>query len=145
MQLLAHELDLDVEQASFLSGNGPLVAVIQEALKRSIGPRTKGAARSVRSRVRQVHRFVRDSYGNSRPPADRLIVFDEAQRAWTTEKNLKKFGRDISEPEMVSEIMGRHEGWAVIVALVGGRQEIHGGEAGLAAWATRSQSTLNRK
>ncbi len=35
---------------------------------------------------------------------------------------------------MVLEIMGRHMGWAVIVALVGGGQEIHGGEAGLAAW-----------
>jgi hypothetical protein len=134
VQLLAHELNLDVEQASFLSGNGPLVAVIQEALKRSISSRTKGAVRSVRSRVREVHRFVRDSYGNSLAPADRLIVFDEAQRAWTAAKNLKKFGRDVSEPEMVLEIMGRHEGWAVIVALVGGGQEIHGGEAGLAAW-----------
>lgn len=30
--------------------------------------------------------------------------------------------------------MGRHQGWGVIVALVGGGQEIHGGEAGLAAW-----------
>ena len=134
VQLLAHELDLDVEQASFLSGNGPLVAVIQEALRRSIGSRTRGAARSVRSRVREVHRFVRDSYGSSVAPADRLIVFDEAQRAWTAAKNLKKFGRDVSEPEMVLEIMGRHKGWAVIVALVGGGQEIHGGEAGLAAW-----------
>jgi hypothetical protein len=134
VQLLAQELDLGVEQASFLSGNGPLVAVIQEALKRSIGSRKKGVARSVRSRVREVHRFVRDSYGDSRPPSDRLIVFDEAQRAWTAAKNLKKFERDISEPEMVLEIMGRHQGWAVIVALVGGGQEIHGGEAGLAAW-----------
>jgi hypothetical protein len=134
VQRLAHELDLDVEQASFLSGNGPLVAVIQEALKRSISSRTRGAARSVRSRVREVHRFVRDSYENTLAPADKLIVFDEAQRAWTAAKNLKKFGRDVSEPEMVLEIMGRHEGWAVIVALVGGGQEIHGGEAGLAAW-----------
>lgn len=33
---------------------------------------------------------------------------------------MKKFGRDFSEPEMVLEIMGRHDGWAVIVALVGG-------------------------
>ncbi len=134
VQLVAQELDLGVDQASFLSGNGPLVAVIQEALKRTIGPRRKDRARSVRSRVREVHRFVRDSYGDSRPPADRLIVFDEAQRAWTAAKNMKKFGRDVSEPEMVLEIMGRHEGWAVIVALVGGGQEIHGGEAGLAAW-----------
>ena len=101
VQVLAQELDLGVEQASFLSGNGPLVAVIQEALKRSIGSRKKGVARSVRSRVREVHRFVRDSYGDSRAPADRLIVFDEAQRAWTAAKNLKKFGRDVSEPKMV--------------------------------------------
>lgn len=134
VQLLTQELDLDVEQASFLSGNGPLVAVIQEALKRSVGSRRKGVARSVRSRIREIHRFVRDSYGDSRAPADRLIVFDEAQRAWTAAKNLKKFGRDISEPEMVLEIMGRHQGWAVIAALIGGGQEIHGGEAGLAAW-----------
>jgi hypothetical protein len=134
VQLLAQELNLDVEQASFLSGNGPLVAVIQEALIRSIGSRKKGVARSVRSRIREIHRFVRDSYGDTRAPADRLIVFDEAQRAWTAARNLKKFGRDLSEPEMVLEIMGRHDGWAVIVALVGGGQEIHGGEAGLAAW-----------
>ena len=134
VQILSAELDLEIEQASFLSGNGPLVAVIQEALKRSIGSRKKGVARSVRSRIREIHRFVRDSYGDSRAPADRLIVFDEAQRAWTAAKNLKKFERDISEPEMVLEIMGRHDGWAVIVALVGGGQEIHGGEAGLAAW-----------
>lgn len=30
--------------------------------------------------------------------------------------------------------MARHEGWAVIIALIGGGQEIHAGEAGLAAW-----------
>jgi hypothetical protein len=134
VQLLTQQLDLDLDQASFLSGNGPLVAVLQEALKRSIGSRRKDNARSVRSRIREVHRFVRDSYGDGRPPADRLIVFDEAQRAWTAAKNKKKFNRDVSEPEMVLEIMGRHEGWAVIVALVGGGQEIHSGESGLAAW-----------
>jgi hypothetical protein len=134
VQLLSQELDPGIDQASFVSGNGPLVAVIQEALRRSVGARKKGGTRSVRSRVREVHRFVRDTYGDSRPPVDRLIVFDEAQRAWTAAKNLKKFERDVSEPEMVLAIMGRHDGWAVIVALVGGGQEIHGGEAGLAAW-----------
>jgi hypothetical protein len=134
VQFLTQELDVDVEQASFLSGNGPLVAVIQEALKRSIRSRRNGSARSVRSRIREIHRFVRDSYEDSRPPSDRLIVFDEAQRAWTAAKNMKKFGRAVSEPEMILDIMGRHRGWSVIVALVGGGQEIHGGEAGLAAW-----------
>ena len=139
VQKLTQELDLNTEQASFLSGNGPLVAVIQEALKRSVGPRKKGVSRSIASRVREVHRFVRDSYAGTLPPADRLIVFDEAQRAWTAARNLKKFDRNISEPDMVFEIMGRHTGWAVIIALVGGGQEIHGGEAGLAEWGDALQ------
>jgi hypothetical protein len=134
VQILQPELDLKQEQASFLSGNGPLVKVLQVALKRSIGKRKRGVTCAVQSRIRDVHRFVRDSYGETRPPADRLIVFDEAQRAWTASKNQKKFGRNISEPDMILEIMGRHEGWAVVVALVGGGQEIHAGEAGLAAW-----------
>lgn len=134
VQRLQPSLDLATEHASFLSGNGPLVAVLQEALKRSIGRRKRGVARSVQSRIRDVHRFVRDSYGDTRAPADRLIVFDEAQRAWTAAKNKKKFGRDVSEPAMILEIMERHVGWAAVVALIGGGQEIHGGEAGLAAW-----------
>lgn len=134
VQLLQKNLDLEKEQASFLSGNGPLVEVLREALKRSVGRRKRGVSRAIQSRIREMHRFVRDSYGDSRAPSDRLIVFDEAQRAWTAAKNKKKFGRDVSEPEMVLDIMGRHDGWAVIIALVGGGQEIHGGEAGLAAW-----------
>ena len=134
VQFLIRQLDLEVEQAAFLSGNGPLVKVLQEALKRDAKSRGRAVVRSVQSRIREVHRFIRDSYGNDHVPADRLIVFDEAQRAWTAAKNLKKFGRDASEPEMALEIMGRHDGWSVIVALVGGGQEIHGGEAGLAAW-----------
>jgi hypothetical protein len=134
VQFLQRDLDLNNEQASFLSGNGPLVKVLQEALKRSVGKQKNGVARSVQSRIRDMHRFIRDSYDDPRAPADRLIVFDEAQRAWTAKKNLKKISRNASEPEMILEIMGRHEGWAVIIALVGGGQEIHGGEAGLAAW-----------
>ncbi|MCU1330645.1 MAG: hypothetical protein JWN34_6015 [Bryobacterales bacterium] len=40
VQHLANEMDLDNEQASFLSGNGPLVKVLQEALVRSVGRRS---------------------------------------------------------------------------------------------------------
>lgn len=143
VQRLQSKLDLNSQQASFLSGNGPLVTVLQEALKRSVARRRRGVARSIQSRVREMHRFVRESYGDARPPADRLIVFDEAQRAWTAAKNKKKFGRDISEPEMVLKIMGQHDGWTAVVALVGGGQEIHGGEAGLAAWGDALASNGN--
>ena len=67
-------------------------------------------------------------------PYEKVIVFDEAQRAWNAERNFRKFGRPISEPSMILKIMDRHLDWAVIVALVGGGQEINDGESGLAEW-----------
>jgi DUF2075 family protein len=63
-----------------------------------------------------------------------VVVFDEAQRAWNAEQSRRKFKRDASEPEIMLDVMDRHEGWAVIVALVGSGQEINTGEAGLAEW-----------
>jgi hypothetical protein len=70
---------------------------------------------------------------------DRLIVFDEAQRAWDAAKarlgtRNKPSKLTMSEPAHTLEIMGRHEGWAVIVALIGNGQEINTGEAGLREW-----------
>jgi len=38
---------------------------------------------------------------------------------------------------MILRIMERHEDWAVIIALVGGGQEINDGEAGLSEWVER--------
>lgn len=136
VQTVQSKLEASKEQASFLSGNSPLVEVLQEALKRSVRRAGKKNTRSIQSRIRNMHTFVNETYADAekRPPAERLVVFDEAQRAWTAAKNKKKFKRDISEPDMVLDIMARHQGWAVIIALVGGGQEIHGGEAGLAAW-----------
>jgi hypothetical protein len=66
-------------------------------------------------------------------------VFDEAQRAWNAERNRKKYkdrsaAWHISEPDMVLKVMDRHSDWAAVIALVGGGQEIHDGEAGLAEW-----------
>jgi hypothetical protein len=69
-----------------------------------------------------------------RPPVEKIVVFDEAQRAWDADCNRRKFKRDISEPNMLLEIMNRHQDWCVMVALLGGGQEIHDGEAGLAEW-----------
>ncbi len=134
VQRLSLELDPEKEHASFLSGNTPLVKVLQAALIRNMGTRSKGVARSIRARIREIHKFVRDSYHGTLPPSDRLIVFDEAQRAWTAAKNQKNFTIPFSEPDMLLDVMARHVGWAVVIGLVGGGQEIHTGEAGLAAW-----------
>ncbi len=128
------------DDSLFLSGNGPLVRVIQEALIRDVIERQHGKPRcqaeiEVRAFVHNVHRFAQEYYGNSQQePKQKVIVFDEAQRAWDAEQNRRKGRPNVSEPEMMLQVMDRHNDWAVIVALVGGGQEIHRGEAGLAEW-----------
>ncbi|MBX3323425.1 MAG: DUF2075 domain-containing protein [Phycisphaeraceae bacterium] len=42
----------------------------------------------------------------------------------------------MSEPQFLLSCMDRHKDWAVVVCLVGGGQEIHRGEAGIAEWLT---------
>jgi hypothetical protein len=136
---IVHNRDLhEGSLGSFLSGNGPLVRVLSEALARDHSARTKesiGESRRVVSTfIHNVHRFIDAHFGELNPPDDRVIVFDEAQRAWNREQSLRKFKRDRSEPEIMLDIMDRHQGWAVIVALVGSGQEINTGEAGLGEW-----------
>lgn len=124
----------------FLSGNGPLVRVIQEALVRDVIEREPDKSRreaefEVQAFVHNVHRFIQESYAeNDQEPKQQVVVFDEAQRAWDAEQNRRKGRANVSEPEMMLQIMDRHSDWAVIIALIGGGQEIHRGEAGLAEW-----------
>lgn len=151
---LVHDPDIhgDGRPASvFMSGNGPLVEILREALAVDYARRTaatKTRARSeVRTFVQNIHHFVKDNLERpeGQPPYEHAIVFDEAQRAWNAERNRKKYGKrssswHISEPEMVLKIMDRHKYWAVVIALVGGGQEIHEGEAGLAEWGKALQT-----
>lgn len=73
-----------------------------------------------------------------------VIIFDEAQRAWTREKMLspgqsgKKDWQDketwpFSEPGLLLWDMNQRD-WGVFVCLVGGGQEINTGEAGIGEW-----------
>ena len=122
----------------FLSGNGPLVKIVSAALVKDARTRvkTEEAKRTVSAFIQNVHTFIK-AYQNHDPsdlPYEHVVVFDEAQRAWDRAKSMKKFGRNESEPETMFRIMDRHRDWAVIVALVGGGQEIYDGEAGLSEW-----------
>lgn len=133
------------EHAVFLSGNGPLVDVLREALSRDKAARDgvpkAHAEREVRSFVQNIHHF-RDHYvGNCDVPAEKVVVFDEAQRAWTRQQASsfmqRKRGQsdfNASEPEFLISVMDRHPDWCAIVCLVGGGQEINTGEAGIAEW-----------
>ncbi|MBI1338048.1 MAG: DUF2075 domain-containing protein [Phycisphaera sp.] len=129
------------DNAVFLSGNGPLVKLLVESLARDDHVRNKGlrimdARRKSATFVQNVHRFIElfEQRDTQRPPDERVVVFDEAQRAWNAEHALRKFKRPTSEPVSMLRIMDRHAGWAVLVCLIGGGQEINTGEAGLREW-----------
>ena len=133
------------EHAVFLSGNGPLVAVLREALARDKARRNgiskKTAEREVRSFIQNIHHFRDDYIGNDAIPVEKVVVFDEAQRAWTREQTAtfmqRKRGQadfDMSEPEFLISVMDRHPDWCAVVCLVGGGQEINTGEAGISEW-----------
>jgi DUF2075 family protein len=121
----------------FLSGNGPLVKIVSAAIARDHKRRVRGTdgERTVGTFIQNVHIFVREGQEKfDKPPVERVVVFDEAQRAWNADQNRKKNGLDVSEAETMLSIMDRHQDWAVLIALVGGGQEIHNGEAGLSEW-----------
>lgn len=134
----------------FLSGNGPLVAVLQEALARDRVHRScekgialkLGEARSeVKAFIQNVHHFRDECLKDEKPPIEHVALFDEAQRAWTSEQtaNFMKKKKGIpdfymSEPEFLISCLHRHPDWAVVVCLVGGGQEINTGEAGISEW-----------
>lgn len=135
----------------FLSGNGPLVDILREALARDRvrrvrdrgGKLKKGSAMSeVKAFIQNVHHFRDESIRDAnRPPIEHVAIFDEAQRAWNLEqtanfmrrkKHVANFNQ--SEPEFLISCLNRHQDWAVIVCLVGGGQEINTGEAGITEW-----------
>lgn len=129
--------------ATFLSGNGPLIKVLREALGRDAHKRLKKFMPEVKKReqkriisfVENVHNFLSTYFNDkSSVPNNKVVIFDEAQRAWNAAHSKRKFNRDYSEPEMMFEVMNRHDDWAAIIALIGGGQEINTGEAGLREW-----------
>ncbi len=134
-------------RAVYLSGNGPLVAVLQEALTRDEMARSgnrerKGVVRQrVKPFIQNVHHFRDEGIRTGTAPYDHVVIFDEAQRAWTREKTADFMRRrkgladfDLSEPGFLISYLDRHETWAVVICLVGGGQEIHTGEAGIGEW-----------
>ena len=151
LDVAMRHLNPDSETYSvFLSGNGPLVAVLREALARDRVEQSihngkkmrKGDARKeVEAFIQNVHHFRDEYLRDSAPPPEHVVLFDEAQRAWSLDqtsafmqqkKGLSGFNQ--SEPEFLISCLDRHEDWAVVICLVGSGQEINTGEAGISEW-----------
>ena len=140
------------EHTVFLSGNGPLVDILREALTRDevLTAKENGeklskkqAAIKANAFIQNIHHFRDDNLLLDKAPIEKVVVFDEAQRVWTNhqvslfmkrKKGVEDFNK--SEPEFLIDVMNRHSDWCTIVCLIGGGQEINTGEAGLEEWVS---------
>ena len=152
LNIAAKHLSKDERTSTvFLSGNGPLVAILREALTRDKVKREKQKGNKVKKgevfsqvklMIQNVHHFRDECLkDNSVAPFEHVAIFDEAQRAWDKPQTVKfmKARKGVanfssSEPEFLISCLDRHKDWAVVICLVGGGQEINTGEAGISEW-----------
>ena len=120
--------------AVYLSGNGPLVEVLQYQIdqvgnNKHIGENAIQGMKDFKSNF-----FDNLNVNNLNVPEQSILIFDEAQRAWDAEK-LK---RGFSEPEglfRVCERIFEERGYAVLIGLYGNGQVIYTGEeVGISLW-----------
>lgn len=151
LNIAAQRRENNLDHAVYLSGNGPLVAVLRESLARDVIKQAKeqeGITKTKREAVLPIKQFIqiihhyRDAaIGSDDPPSEHIAIFDEAQRLWD-EKELKNFmarkknipDYNKSEAQALIEYLDRHKDWAVCICLVGNGQEINKGEAGISTW-----------
>ncbi len=143
---VVHHRELREETGSdsvFLTGNLPLVKVLQTALARdSLRRRKNGlrvSSRDPKTTINTVLGYKREHTRNKNAPHEKIVVFDEAQRAWDADRTAEYLTDSsaeflgYSEPALMLAILDRQP-WATLIALVGGGQEINRGEAGLSEW-----------
>lgn len=124
----------------YLSGNGPLVEVLREALKKSVKAQKKNTRETdaaINALIQSSYAFKNDNVKHNRPTPENILIFDEAQRVWNKEKMVRKHSDPtmcISEPQLLFSIMDRHQDWAVMICLVGLGQDIYDGEVGINEW-----------
>ncbi|MDQ6762193.1 MAG: DUF2075 domain-containing protein [Bacteroidota bacterium] len=155
---------------AYFSGNGPLINVLKEALSRdhferqmllykskkiSARPKKKESEQEIKSKIQNLHLFIKHYIRRTSAPHERIVIFDEAQRCWDAKQFSNKAKQnqnreknpfiieEKSEAELLFEFMNRHIGWAVIIALVGGGQEINTGEGGIKEWGKALQHKYN--
>jgi len=118
--------------AVYLSGNGPLVEVLQYQINQ-VGNNEHMGENAIQGMKEFKTAFFYNGDDN-KVPEQSILIFDEAQRAW----DAKKLGKGYSEPEglfRVGEKIFKKRKYAVLIGLYGNGQVIYTGEeAGLSLW-----------
>jgi 8-oxo-dGTP diphosphatase len=116
--------------AVYLSGNGPLVEVLQYQIN-EVGNNKHMGENAIQGMKEFKSTFFDD---DTKVPEQSILIFDEAQRAW----DAKKLGKNFTEPEGlfgVCERIYKERDYAVLIGLYGNGQVIYTGEeAGLLLW-----------
>ena len=116
--------------AVYLSGNGPLVEVLQYQINQ-VGNNKHMGENAIQGMKEFKSTFF---YKGNKVPEQSILIFDEAQRAWDAEK----LGKNFTEPEglfRVGERIYEEREFAVLIGLYGNGQVIYTGEeAGLSLW-----------
>lgn len=141
LDVVAKNLDKGQDNLSvYLSGNGPLVEVLREALKKSVKAKkqlNRETEVAINALIQSSYAFKKDNSSHKRPTPENILIFDEAQRVWNQEKMARKHNDPtmaVSEPHLLYSIMNRHQDWAVMICLVGLGQDIYDGEVGINEW-----------
>ena len=142
LDVVAKNLDKKGDNLSvYLSGNGPLVDVLREALTRSVKAQkkyNKETQAAINALIQSSFSFKKDNASHHLPTAEKILIFDEAQRVWNQEKMKRKHNKNpemaVSEPYLLYSIMNRHKDWSVMICLVGLGQDIYDGEVGINEW-----------
>lgn len=119
LDVVAKSLDNETDGLSvYLSGNGPLVEVLREALKKSVEANDKereaiwkrakkSAGKSfdipkpeklfnkhtqaaINTLIQSSYAFKKDNASHSNPTPENILIFDEAQRVWNQEQMTRK-------------------------------------------------------
>lgn len=122
--------DNNAAESVYLSGNGPLVAVLKDALNN-------------KTFVNDVNKVVRDfQRGRVAEYGKHILVFDEGQRAWDAERMSQWYGEQKSEADVLVEAVDKYLDWSVLLILVGEGQSINTGEnGGLRLWSNALANT----
>lgn len=122
---LQYVYDIEKVGSVYLSGNGPLVEVLTDALK------SKNFVRNLHTVINEYRRTGALDFDKN------IIVFDEGQRAWDSGQMAAKRKDNRSEPDIMIELCEKRLDWCVLLILVGEGQEIYNGEnSGITLWDT---------
>ena len=133
LQFVFDKIKQDRQQkAVFLSGNGPLIEVLQFSLQN-------------KNFIQSVHGFLKQYAESYQLPTEDILIYDEAQRAWDAEKVIasNRTGTNAEPTDFIN--IGNRKKHILIIGLIGEGQEIYiGEESGMNLWTEAINQSLTK-